>query len=37
MLKLLNVDMEYLDALTADLPRVVLIKGTGMEVVTAYV
>lgn len=28
--------LEYLDALTADLPRVALIKGTGMEVVTAY-
>ena len=30
------LDLEYLDALTADLPRVVLIKGSGMEVVTAY-
>lgn len=27
---------EYLEALTSDLPRFVLIKGSGMEVVTAY-
>lgn len=28
--------MEYLDALTADLPRVMLVKGSGAEIVSAY-
>jgi hypothetical protein len=28
--------LEYLDALCEGLPRVVLVKGSGMEVVTAY-
>jgi hypothetical protein len=29
--------LEYLDVLTAELPRVVLIKGSGMEVITTLV
>ena len=32
----LLIDMEFIDALTEDLNRVLLVKGGGREVVTVY-